>query len=173
MARKQKLQPTAQITPYLLYRDAGSALEFLKKAFGFSEYGSRFKGADGSVQHTDGSIFMMGSPGPKFKNPRKLGGVTQLMYVTVDNVDKHFARAEKHGAKILEKLTDTFYVDRRYTAEDPEGHQWAFAQHMKDLSEFILTYDGKPGGQAASVGSGSFKVEFDPISCPSRNPHTE
>jgi uncharacterized glyoxalase superfamily protein PhnB len=140
MAKKKMKEPTAQITPYLLYRDAGSALDFLKKAFGFSEYGSRFKGEDGTVshaamQHTDGSIFMMGSPGPKFKNPRKLGGVTQIMYITVDAVDKHFARAKKHGAKILEKPTDTFYGDRRYTAEDPEGHQWAFAQHMRKVSD--------------------------------------
>ena len=49
MAKKKKKEPTAQITPYLLYRDAGSALDFLKKAFGFSEYGSRFKGEDGAV----------------------------------------------------------------------------------------------------------------------------
>jgi len=141
MAKKsKKKEPTSQITPYLLYKDAGSALTFLKNAFGFSEYGSRFTGPDGAVQHaamqhTDGSIFMMGCPGPKFKNPRKLGGVTQMMYVTVDNVDKHFARAKKYGAKILEKPADTFYGDRRYSAEDPEGHQWAFAQHVRDVSE--------------------------------------
>jgi uncharacterized glyoxalase superfamily protein PhnB len=140
MSQKKKPEPTSQITPYLLYRDVGKALDFLKKAFGFSEYGSRFKGEDGTVQHaamqhTDGSIFMMGCPGPKFKNPKKLGGVTQMMYVSVDKVDKHFARAEKHGARILEKPTDTFYGDRRYTAEDPEGHQWAFAQHLRNVSD--------------------------------------
>jgi PhnB protein len=140
MAKKKLKEPTSYITPYLLYRDVGSALNFLKKAFGFSEYGSRFKANDGAVlhaamQHSDGSIFMMGSPGPKFKNPRKLGGVTQIMYITVDAVDKHFARAKKNGAKIIEPPTDTFYGDRRYTAEDPEGHRWGFAQHMRNVSD--------------------------------------
>ena len=140
MAKKKLKEPTSYITPYLLYKDVGSALGFLKKAFGFSEYGSRFKDKEGIVrhaamQHTDGNIFMMGSPGPKFKNPRKLGGVTQIMYVTVDAVDKHFARAKKNGAKILEKPTDTFYGDRRYTAEDPEGHHWGFAQHIRKVSD--------------------------------------
>jgi PhnB protein len=143
MAKKAKKEPTSYITPYLLYKDVGSALGFLKKAFGFSEYGSRFKDEDGIVrhaamQHTDGSIFMMGSPGPKFKNPKKLGGVTQIMYITVDAVDKHFARAKKNGAKILEPVTDTFYGDRRYTAEDPEGHRWGFAQHIRTVSDAEL-----------------------------------
>jgi Uncharacterized protein conserved in bacteria len=39
-------------------------------------------------------------------------------------VDKHFARAKKSGARILEEPQDTFYGNRRYGAEAPEGHQW-------------------------------------------------
>jgi uncharacterized glyoxalase superfamily protein PhnB len=50
-------------------------------------------------------------------------------------VDKHYARAKKAGAKILEKPADTFYGDRRYGVTDPEGHQWFFAQHVRDVSE--------------------------------------
>jgi uncharacterized glyoxalase superfamily protein PhnB len=56
------------------------------------------------------------------------------MYVTVDNVDQHFARAKKAGAKIFQKLEDTFYGDRRYGAVDTEGHQWYFAQHLRDVT---------------------------------------
>ena len=37
MAKKKLKEPTSYITPYLLYKDVGSALGFLKKAFGFSE----------------------------------------------------------------------------------------------------------------------------------------
>jgi len=136
---KTKKEPISQITPYLLYRDVGQALDWLKKAFGFQEYGDRFTGPDGTIQHaamqhTDGSVFMMGCPGPKYKNPAKLGGVTQMLYINVENVDKHFARAEKAGAKILEKPADTFYGDRRYGVSDPEGHQWYFAQHVREVS---------------------------------------
>lgn len=139
MKSAPKKKPVAAITPYLLYKDVGKALIFLKKAFGFTEYGDRFTAPDGTVshaamQHTDGSIFMMGCPGPKYKNPKKLGGITQLLNVTVDNVDKHFAIAQKAGAKITEKPADTFYGDRRYMATDPEGHSWHFAQHVRDVS---------------------------------------
>ena len=136
--KSKSKQPVSQLTPYLLYKDVGRALGWLRKAFGFREFGDRFLGADGTVQHAamqlaDGSVFMMGCPGPKYKNPKKLGAVTQILYVNVDNVDRHFARAKKSGASILEKPADTFYGDRRYGAADPEGHQWYFAQHVRDV----------------------------------------
>ena len=30
-------------------------------------------------------------------------------------------------------LEDTPYGDRRYDAEDPEGHRWSFAQHVRTV----------------------------------------
>lgn len=139
-AKKKAPKKNEQVlTPYLLYKDVGRALDWLAKAFGFQEYGERFSGSDGTIQHAamrvakDRDVFMLGCPGPKYKNPKKLGNATHLLYVNVDNLDKHFARAKKAGAKILEKPTDTFYGDRRYAAADPEGHQWTFAQHVRDV----------------------------------------
>ena len=130
---------TMAITPYLLYEDVGGALKFLAKAFGFRKYGPENKGPDGKVNHAamqlgDDEIIMMGHPGPKYKNPKRLGGVTQNLYVNVDDVDKHFARAKKAGAVILEEPADTFYGHRRYGAADPEGHHWYFAQEIKKPS---------------------------------------
>ena len=129
-----------KLTPYLLYKDVGKALDWYSKAFAFVEFGDRFTGEDGTVQHAameiskKGKVFMLGCPGPKYKNPKKLGNVTALMYITVDDVDKHFARAKKAGAEILHKPEDTFYGDRRYGTVDPEGHQWFFAQHIRDVT---------------------------------------
>lgn len=126
------------ITPYLYYEDVGGALKFLAKAFGFERYGQQMKGEDGKVNHAamqlGDDIIMMGYPGPKYKNPRRLGQTTQSLYVNVDDVDAHFARATKAGARIIEEPADQFYGDRRYTAEDPEGHQWAFAEKIKTPS---------------------------------------
>ena len=123
------------ITPYLLYEDVSGALKFLAKAFGFRKYGAQVKGTDGKINHAamqlGDDLIMMGYPGPKFKNPKRLGQATQSLYVNVDEVDKHFARAKKAGAKILEEPTDTEYGHRRYGAEDPEGHQWYFAEEIK------------------------------------------
>jgi uncharacterized glyoxalase superfamily protein PhnB len=122
------------ITPYLFYEDVAGALKFLSKAFGFKKTGPTMKGPDGKLNHaaaaSGGDLIMMGYPGKKYKNPKRLGHVTQNLYVNVDDVDKHFARAKKAGAKILEEPADQFYGHRRYGAEDPEGHQWYFAQEI-------------------------------------------
>ena len=125
-----------RVTPYLLYADVDRALDWLAKAFGFRAIaGQRMAGADGKAVHAemerDGAMIMMGCPGKGYKNPKRLGAVTQSLYIRVDDMDKHFARAKKAGAKILEKPADQVYGDRRYGAVDPEGHQWYFAQRIQ------------------------------------------
>ncbi|MBI3484277.1 MAG: VOC family protein, partial [Acidobacteria bacterium] len=126
-------------TAYLYYRDVAGALRFLTKTLGFRKCGPQMKGPDGKINHAamqlgDGLV-MMGCPWPKYKNPKRLGQATQSLYVNVDNVDKHFERARKAGAKILEKPQNTPYGHRRYGAEDPEGHQWYFAQEIRKRSK--------------------------------------
>ncbi|HSB08676.1 MAG TPA: VOC family protein [Blastocatellia bacterium] len=122
------------ITPYLLYEDVAGALKFLAKAFGFRKYGPQNSKPDGTIYHASmklgDDLIMMGYPGPKYKNPKRLGQATQSLYINVDDVDKHFARAKKAGARILEEPQDTFYGHRRYGAADPEGHEWYFAQDI-------------------------------------------
>jgi len=122
------------ITPYLLYRDAGAAMAWLAKAFGLRKAGSAYKDEQGRVTHASMRLgdawVMLGSPGPDFKGPKAVGHWTQNLYVDVAAVDKHYARAVKVGATIIEPLTDTFYGHRRYGAEDPEGHRWYFAQTL-------------------------------------------
>ena len=122
------------ITPYLLYRDAGSALQWLSQAFGLRKFGPSNQDAAGRVTHAamklDGALVMLGSPGPDFKNPKALGHATQNLYVDVADVDKHYARAVEAGARIVEEPKDTFYGARRYGAEDLEGHVWYFAQAL-------------------------------------------
>jgi PhnB protein len=122
------------ITPYLLYRDAGAALTWLAKAFGLRKSGRAVKDTEGRVTHAamalGDAVLMLGSPGPDFTSPKALGQATQNLYVDVDNVDKHYARAVKAGATIIEEPQDTFYGARRYGAEDPEGHRWYFAQDL-------------------------------------------
>lgn len=126
-----------RITPYLLYEDVAGALEWLTRAFGFRER-MRIPGPDGKVGHAEmelaDGIIMMGCPGPQYQNPKRVGHVTQNLYVYVDDVDKHFEKAKKEGATILEEPKDQFYGDRRYGAVDLEGHHWYFAQHVRDVA---------------------------------------
>jgi len=138
--KRPKSSKSQTVMPYLLYKDVGNALDWLAKAFGFVDFGETFKGKDGTISHAamvtheGGDVIMMGCPGPKYKNPQKLGTATQMLYIYVDNVDKHFARAKKLKPKVINKLEDTFYGDRRYGVADPEGHQWYFAQRVREVS---------------------------------------
>jgi uncharacterized glyoxalase superfamily protein PhnB len=128
---------TPRVSPYLLYEDVDAAVDWLTAAFGFTEM-VRLRGPDGKANHAElragGGLVMLGNPGPEYQNPRRLGGVTQLVYVYVDDVDAHCQRARAAGARILREPADQFYGDRTYGAEDPEGHQWSFAQHVRDVT---------------------------------------
>ena len=134
---KNPPEDTPRITPYLLYEDCASAIDFLAKAFGLRER-MRMPGPDGVVVHAEmefaDSLVMLGHPGPDYRNPKNLGQVTQNLYVYVEDVDKHYAAAKNAGATILQEPTDEFYGDRRYGAEDSEGHHWYFATHVRDVA---------------------------------------
>ena len=124
------------IIPYIYYEDVAGALKFLSKAFGFRKYGRPMMNPDGTINHAamklGDDVIMMGCPpGSTYKNPRRLGQATQSLYININNIDRHFQRAKKAGAKVLEEPEDQFYGQRRYGVEDPEGHQWYFATEVK------------------------------------------
>ena len=118
------------VTPYLLYEDAEAAVEFLTRAFGFREV-DRTIGAAGGLHvelevASDGSTVYLGQPPAGFQGPAKVGG-TSLVFIVVDDVDAHHDRAKAEGATIVEELVDLPFGHRRYTCDDPQGHEWAFA----------------------------------------------
>ena len=104
------------ITVYLYYEDVAGALKFLAKAFGFKKSGAAMKGPDGKLRHAamklGDDLIMMGFPGPQYRNPKRLGQVTQSLYINVDDVDKHSERARKAGATIIEEPQSTSGVSR-------------------------------------------------------------
>jgi uncharacterized glyoxalase superfamily protein PhnB len=123
--------------PYLLYEDADAALDFLTRAFGFTEK-VRMTDDQGRVNHAEvqykDGVVMLGSPGEDYKNPKKLGGKTVSIYVYVDDVEAHFEQAKAAGAKVVREPEDQFYGDRNYGVQDPEGHEWYFGTHVRDVS---------------------------------------
>jgi len=135
-----------RITPYLLYEDVGAALEWLAKAFGLVAFGDRYPGPDGKLTHAQmklgNGVVMMGWPGPAYRNPKQLGQATQHLYVYVEDVDVLFQRARELGAGVIEEPNDKFYGDRRCALADPEGHQWFFAQHVRDVPREELEHAG-------------------------------
>jgi uncharacterized glyoxalase superfamily protein PhnB len=126
--------PHAAVVPVLVYDDAGRAVEWLCRAFGFSE---RLRAErDGIVTHAqlvvgDGAI-MLGRRGGEFCPPRR-GEVSQYVHVAVTDAEAHCRQARQHGARILKEIADMPFGERQYTAEDLEGHRWTFSQHIADV----------------------------------------
>ncbi len=127
---------TPRISPYLFYQDVAGALEFLARAFGLEER-MRITGNGGVIEHAEMTlsegVVMLGCPGPDYRNPDRLGALTQCLYVYVDDLDAHFERAKAAGATIVDEPAEQFYGDRRYSVKDCEGHFWFFAEHVRDV----------------------------------------
>jgi len=122
-----------QVVPYLLYEDAGAAMDWLISVFGFTER-VRTRHSDGTVRHGElltgsGGVIMLGSPGAGFQGPAKLGGVTQLQCITVSGLAGHRERAQSAGAGVSEISIRAGHT-HSYTVDDPEGHRWYFSEPL-------------------------------------------
>jgi uncharacterized glyoxalase superfamily protein PhnB len=130
-----------QIIPYLYYEDAGPAIEFLEAAFGF-EIVSVFRSPSDDRVLTStlrtGSGLIMAGPGMEpfgTQGTPDPDSVTAMTYVYVDDVDRHYARALKAGAVIRAEPHEHFGGNRQYTASDPGGQRWSFAQPVETGEE--------------------------------------
>ncbi len=128
----------AQIVPYLYYEDAGAAIDFMEKAFGFEIESAFRNGDDGQVLHAQvqtGSGLLFVGPGMEAFGTRAVPDperVSAMIYVFVHDVDAHYLRAKGAGAVIREELHEHFGGNRQYTASDPGGHRWSFAQPIAE-----------------------------------------
>jgi uncharacterized glyoxalase superfamily protein PhnB len=66
--------------------------------------------------------------------PKSLKGSPVTIHLYVDDVDGFVARAVKAGAKVTMPVEDQFWGDRYGKLEDPFGHHWSVATHVRDLS---------------------------------------
>ncbi len=127
------------ITPNIVLREAPKAIDFYKKAFGAEEI-MRLPGPDGKIMHAElrigDSIVMLMEEMPEMgsKSPKAYGGSPVSFDVYVDKVDAAWKRAVDAGAKPVMPLADMFWGDRTGRLEDPFGHSWSLAQHVKDLT---------------------------------------
>ena len=124
-----------QVVPYLFYQDADAAMDWLIRAFGFTER-LRDQLSDGTVGHGElladnGGVIMLGSPGADFRGPAKLGEVTQLVCITVTDLTAHRQRAQAAGADVSD-LSVRANRAQSYTVDDPEGHRWYFSEPLGD-----------------------------------------
>jgi uncharacterized glyoxalase superfamily protein PhnB len=134
-----------RIASSLCYENAPAAIDWLCRAFGF-EVRIKVEGEGGRIEHSelslgdDGLIMVADVRLSKFpfrRAPGQVGGGnTQNLFVYVDHVEAHCARARAAGALIeVEPKTtdygDEHWSDRGYQCQDLEGHHWWFAERVR------------------------------------------
>jgi len=132
--------PRPAFIPAIVYKDNRAALKWLQAAFGF-EPNEVLSDAEGKIVHAemmhDDGVVMIGTEWFEWtRSPVSVGGKnTQRVHVRLrSGIDEHCARARQAGATIVMEPADQFYGDRTYTAADPEGHHWTFAQTVRNIS---------------------------------------
>lgn len=133
--RVANVSTVSTIIPWLRYRNAFVAIDWLCSAFGFEP---QFIQAEGHTVHHarltcgDGMV-MLGSADDGTESDRHMlqpdetgGRETQSCFVVVDDVDAHYAQAVEAGAEVVIPLAVQEHGMRSYACRDIEGHLWWF-----------------------------------------------
>jgi uncharacterized glyoxalase superfamily protein PhnB len=111
----------------LYYRDPAAAARWLRSAFGLGSWDvDRVPEGAGSGWidlHIGDSLLILF---PLQGEPPAGTPVTHEVWVHVDDLEAHRARAGEAGAVIISEIA--LHGSRSYVAEDPEGHRWTFVQ---------------------------------------------
>jgi len=136
------------VTPHLVCAGAAEAIEFYKKAFGASEE-SKLEMAPGMIAHAcvriaGSPVFLMDeAPHWGAKGPKSLNGSPVSMHIYVPDVDAAFEKAVAAGATVIMQPQDMFWGDRYGVVEDPFGHRWSLATHVRDLTQAEIEHGAK------------------------------
>jgi len=151
MSTVQPIPPgMSTLTPHLICRGAADAIDFYVKAFGAVEL-SRLPGPNGRLMHAmvrigDAMVFLA-DEAPEWGSlgPQSLNGTPIVLHLYVADVDAFYAGAVAAGAKSVMPPTDMFWGDRYGQVDDPFGHRWAMATHVRDVSPEEIAAAGTKG----------------------------
>jgi PhnB protein len=127
------------ITPHLVCEGAAAALDFYAKAFNAVEI-SRMPGPDGKLMNAQlrigDSMLMLNDAFPEYgaPGPLALKGTPVVVHLYVPDVDAAFAQAVAAGATPMMPPADQFWGDRYAMLQDPFGHRWSIATHLRDMT---------------------------------------
>jgi uncharacterized glyoxalase superfamily protein PhnB len=134
---------TPTFTSSIHYQNPKAAIEWLERAFGF-ELTMAIEGSADAPEmcHYEmsvggqGRIMVGGQWEELVKSPKSLGGAnTQMVHVMLEgDLEAHRQRARAAGAQILAEPAEQFYGDLTYRVADLEGHRWAFAVRVRNVS---------------------------------------
>ncbi len=126
-------------TPYLTVKNAASAIEFYRRAFGATEL-FRIAAPDGKIGHAEikigEAVLMLSDEYPEMNvlSPETIGGSPVTIHIYVEDVDAMAKRAMEAGAKEVRPVADQFYGDRGGKFTDPFGHHWWLGTHIEDVT---------------------------------------
>jgi uncharacterized glyoxalase superfamily protein PhnB len=126
--------PNATVIPVLAYPNAPEAAAWLCAAFGFT---IRIRIGTHRVQLNVGDGAAQGGIIVRELRPHEVGlplGIGHSTHVRVEDVDAHYAHAQRQGARITGEPTTYPYGERQYVVEDPAGHSWTFTQSVADVN---------------------------------------
>ena len=127
------------VTPHLICAGAAEAIDFYRKAF-LAEEMSRMPGPNGKLMHAeirigDSAVMLMDEfPEWGSRGPKALNGSSVTIHLYVEDVDARWTRAVDAGAKVVMPLENMFWGDRYGVLEDPFGHRWSLATHVRDMT---------------------------------------
>jgi PhnB protein len=136
---KKKVDPVPKgfhtLTASLQLKNAFSAIEYYKKAFGAKQL-ELYTTSDGKkVVHAElkigDSILMLNDD---FSNKEHPDQVQTTLHMSVPDVDKAFEQAISAGAKAEMPLQNMFWGDRYGELIDPFGQRWSMSSHIEDVA---------------------------------------
>ncbi len=120
-----------RVSPYLIVKDVGETINFLKEIFN-AEEGERMTLPDGTINHGSvkigNSLIMMGRASENYP-PQPA-----MLYIYVEDTDATYKLALEKGATSVMEPADQFYGDRNAAVKDSNGISWWIATHIEDVS---------------------------------------
>jgi uncharacterized glyoxalase superfamily protein PhnB len=119
------------VSPYIRYHDARSAIAWLERVLGFERV-ALYEGEGDSIDY---AVLRFGTGAIQVSSPR--GGETAAtanpmgiggLYLVVADPDAAFERARREGAEITRPPTDESY-GRGFSLRDPEGVNWSVGDY--------------------------------------------
>ena len=147
-AKSFKPEGCQQVVPYLIIKDPGKTVDFVKQVFGAKE-AHISRDPQGRIMHASmqigDSMLMMGAAMEQYP-PQPA-----IIYLYVPDVDAAYQRAVKAGATSLREVTDQFYGDRSGGVQDANGTQWWIGTHIEEVSNEEIERRAQAAYQARSA----------------------
>ncbi len=130
----------ATVNPWIVSKNTGQLLEFLKKAFDAKEI-ARVYNPNGAIGHAEAkigdSIVLL------FDRPEGWPPTPCLIRLYLENGDDFYGRALASGATSVTKMTEMSWGDRIGRIRDPLGNVWWIQTHIEDVAPEEMERRGK------------------------------